>query len=65
MIDNDKCILGGECIYNQPDYFAWGDDDTVAVVVKPEIVTDEDQLHAQQAMDLCPGRAITIEPGEQ
>lgn len=59
-IDDDKCILGGECIYNHPDYFAWSDDETVAVVIKPSIETDADRIHAQQAVALCPGRAVAL-----
>lgn len=60
VVDPDKCILGGECIYNHPEYFAWADDETVAVVIKPSIETDDDRLHAQQAVALCPGAAVSL-----
>lgn len=61
VIDADKCILGGECIYNHPDYFDWADDDSVAVVIKPTIETDADLLHAEQAIALCPGGAVSLQ----
>jgi ferredoxin len=61
VVDETKCIAAGECIYNHPEYFAWGDDGTIAVVRKPDIVTDIDRLHADQAIALCPGMAIAID----
>ena len=60
VIDETCCIAAGECIYNHPDYFAWDDAGVVAVVIKPDIVTDADRLHAEQAIGLCPGMAISI-----
>lgn len=60
VIDESRCIVAGECIYNHPDYFAWSEDGSVAVVIKPEIVDDADQLHADQAVSMCPGGAISI-----
>ena len=60
VIDTDRCIMAGECIYNHPDYFGWGEDDTVAEVLKPGVESAEDELHAEQAIGLCPGGAISI-----
>lgn len=60
VIDEEKCILAGECIYNHPDYFAWDEDETAALVVKADIEGDDDQRHADQAISLCPGGAISI-----
>lgn len=60
VIDEEKCILAGECLYNHPDYFAWNDEETAAVVLKAEIADDDDELHAGQAASLCPGGAIAI-----
>lgn len=62
VIDVDRCIMAGECIYNHPDNFGWGDDDSVAVVLKPTVESAEDELHAEQAIALCPGGAISILP---
>lgn len=59
--------MAGECIYNHPEYFAWADAASetpdVAVVIQPEVATDDDLLHARQAIELCPGGAISIVPG--
>ena len=60
VIDDELCLLSGECVYNHPDYFRWNDDDTAALVVKPDIVTDADEVHAQQAIPICPGGAISV-----
>lgn len=60
VIDDTKCIAAGECLYNHPDYFAWSDDGAIAVVIKPEILTDADLVHADQAVPMCPGGAISI-----
>ena len=60
VIDEDKCIAAGECLYNHPDHFAWGDTGAVAVVIAPDIVTDADPVHADQAIAMCPGGAISI-----
>ena len=64
VVDPQSCIMSGECIYNHPDYFAWADETSdrgdVAVAIKPGLETHEDLLHAQQAVDLCPAKAISV-----
>ena len=64
IVDPERCVMAGECIYNHPDHFAWADaaSDTpdVAVAIKTDLATDEDRLHAGQAIELCPGGAISI-----
>ena len=59
VIDLDTCIMAGECVYNHPDYFAFGDDD-LPDVRRPDIVGDADRLHATQAIGVCPSGAISI-----
>lgn len=60
VIDDEQCILAGECIYNHPEHFAWNDEGTAVVVIRPEIATEADQRHADEAVALCPSGAISI-----
>jgi ferredoxin len=60
VVDDDLCLLAGECVYNHPEYFAWNDDDSAVLVIKPDIVTEADETHAGQAIPICPGGAISI-----
>ena len=59
-VDTDTCILSGECVYNHPDYFAWATDDNAVLVTRPEIESDDDLTHAEQAIEVCPARAISL-----
>ena len=59
-IDLSTCIMAGECVYNHPDYFAFGDDD-YPVVLKPGVETPADEKAADEAMAVCPSQAISLE----
>lgn len=58
-IDLEACIMAGECVYNHPDRFAWGDDDQ-PVVVEAEIADAEARRAVEQAIAVCPSGAIAI-----
>lgn len=60
VIDQESCILAGECIYNHPDHFAWNDDATAVLATKAEIETADDESEALHAISMCPSRAISI-----
>ena len=57
VIDLEKCMMAGECVYNHPDHFAFGDDDH-PTVLRPDVETDDDRLAVEQAMSVCPSGAI-------
>ena len=59
-IDLETCIMAGECVYNHPEYFAFGDDD-YPVVLEPDVQTPEDEKAADEAMAVCPSQAIRLE----
>lgn len=61
VIDLDACIMAGECIYNHPEVFAFGDDD-FPVVLRPEVADDAAEVAAHQAISVCPSGAISIQP---
>jgi ferredoxin len=58
-IDHEKCAISGECVYNHPGLFAFGDDDLPHVLVA-EASTDEQRKGARQAREVCPGGAIEL-----
>lgn len=58
VIDPDKCIMAGECCYNHPALFEFGDDDCPRVLVG-ELSTDAQRLEATQAAAVCPSSAIS------
>jgi ferredoxin len=59
QIDTDRCAMAGECIYNHPRLFEWGDDDLPRVRVG-ELHGESDRLEARQAAEVCPSGAITV-----
>ncbi|MDD9961346.1 MAG: ferredoxin [Gammaproteobacteria bacterium] len=59
-IDLDKCYRSGECYYNHPELFEMSDDGDPALKVTD--LTDAGMhLHAEQAAEVCPAGAISIE----
>ena len=58
-LDAETCISSGECCYNHPALFRFGDDD-VPVVLVGELTTDQQRVAAAQAAEVCPSGAITV-----
>ena len=59
-IDLRKCHKSGECYYNHPELFRVGDEGFPVVQVD-DISDKAMQGHAQQAIEVCPAVAITLE----
>ena len=59
VIDLDKCIRSGECYYNHPDLMKMNDDGTPQLLVSI-ITTDRQRVEAEQAIEVCPARAISL-----
>jgi ferredoxin len=59
VIDGDRCIGSGNCLYWAPATFELGDDG-IALVLDPG-GDDEDRIRV--AVEGCPTRAITVDPG--
>lgn len=58
-IDRGRCAMAGECVYNHPWLFAFGDDDLPVVLV--DVLTEVQQLkEAHQAVAVCPSGAISV-----
>jgi len=58
-IDTRRCYKSGECYYNHPDLLAPGEDGFPRVLV-PVLTTDRQRIEAQQAIEVCPARAISL-----
>jgi ferredoxin len=58
VIDRDRCVGSGNCLYWAPATFDL-DDGGTSVVVDP---AGDDQDRIRVAVDGCPTRAITLEP---
>jgi len=59
-IDKDKCYMSGECYYNHPELFEMGEDGYPVVLVD-DINDDAMRKHADEAIEVCPAVAISIE----
>ncbi len=59
-IDLDKCIRSGECYYNHPEIIRMQDNGDPEIIVA-EISTPELKRHAEQAIEVCPAMAISLE----
>lgn len=59
-IDLDACYCSGECYYNHPKLFEMGEDGFPQILVA-ELTTDQEKLEAEQAIEVCPSAAISLE----
>jgi ferredoxin len=57
-VDMNLCQSHGECVLVAPDVFDLGDDD---VLVWKENVADERRAEIEEAVNVCPMLAISIE----
>ncbi|MBB5803628.1 ferredoxin [Saccharothrix ecbatanensis] len=58
--DEGRCVGAGRCVISAPDIFDSDDDGIVTVLRQPDESTIAD---VREAVRLCPGRAISLEPG--
>lgn len=58
-IDFESCKLAGECYYNHPELFRMGDGGVPVVLV--DEIEDGLRRHAEEAMEVCPVLAISLE----
>ena len=58
IIDLDCCVMAGECVFNYPASFTFGEDG-YPIVLRHKIKGDDDRLMAEDAVSICPSGAIT------
>lgn len=61
VADPQRCIGAGQCVLVDPDAFDQNDDDGLVVVLRPEIDGDAALARAREAVNVCPGRTLSIE----
>jgi ferredoxin len=59
LIDKERCMMAGECCYNHPWLFSFGEDDYPEVLVS-ELSTEQQRKEARQSIQVCPSGAISI-----
>lgn len=57
-VDLEKCQLHGQCVIAAPKVFSFGDDGKLVWVERPD---DALRRAVEEAADVCPEQAITIE----
>jgi ferredoxin len=58
LVDMNLCQSHGECVFAAPDVFELGDDD---VLRWKEDVDESRRAEVEEAVNVCPMTAITIE----
>ena len=58
IVDMNLCQSHGECVFAAPDVFELGDDD---VLKWEEDVDDSKRAEVEEAVNVCPMMAISIE----
>lgn len=61
MIDEDRCVGGGQCVEAAEDVFDQRDSDGVAFLLPPGTVAPEQVERVRLAAALCPAQAIHLE----
>jgi ferredoxin len=59
-VDFQKCLKAGECYYNHPDLFMMTESGFPALKVR-QPSTPSEIREANEAVEVCPGKAITYE----
>jgi ferredoxin len=60
VVDRDRCVGSGNCLYWAPGTFDL-DDDGVSTVVDPQ---GDDEERIRVAAEGCPTRSISVEDGD-
>ena len=60
VTDTARCIGSGQCVLTEPAVFDQSDDDGTVVVLMEHV--EGDQLKTvEEAVDMCPSQAISLE----
>jgi ferredoxin len=60
VTDTARCVGAGQCVLTEPAVFDQSDEDGTVVVLIEHV--EGDQLKAvEEAVDMCPSQAITLE----
>jgi ferredoxin len=62
VADVERCVGAGQCVLTDPDAFDQSDEDGTVVVLQDTPADDEARQRARVAVDICPGRALSLTP---
>jgi ferredoxin len=60
VTDTARCVGSGQCVLTEPAVFDQSDDDGTVVVLM-EHVEGEQLTAVEEAVDMCPSQAISLE----
>jgi ferredoxin len=58
VVDRDSCMEHGQCVIAAPEIFSFDESGALVYVESPDAALRES---AEQAADVCPMQAITVE----
>lgn len=66
VADTTRCVGAGQCVLTDPRIFDQSEDDGT-VVLRTDVVRDEDLDRVRQAVDICPSGALSLtdDPGSR
>lgn len=59
IIEEDKCVAAGQCVFVAPEVFDQRDEDGVAYLID-EDPPESERENVLQAIAVCPARAIRL-----
>ncbi|ROO87438.1 ferredoxin [Actinocorallia herbida] len=62
IAQQDRCVGAGQCVLVDPEAFDQNDDDGTVIVLRPDPRTDAEIGRAREAVNVCPGRTLSLEP---
>ena len=60
VTNRERCVGAGQCVLVDPEAFDQDDSDGLVVVLRPEPHSDDEILRAKEAVNVCPGRALSL-----
>lgn len=64
VVSEDRCIGAGQCVLVDPEAFDQDDTSGMVVVLRPDPLTDSQLALAREAINVCPGRTLSLEEVE-
>jgi ferredoxin len=57
----DRCVGAGQCVLVNPEAFDQNDEDGTVIVLRPNPESELDIARAKEAVNICPGRTLSLE----
>lgn len=60
VADKERCVGAGQCVLVDPEAFDQNDEDGTVVVVRPSPQSGAEVARAEEAVNVCPGRTLSL-----